>query len=101
MDVLEIFHVLGIEPTKDERSIKNAYREQLTHTNPEDDPEGFKRLRAAFERANEYAKSEDTEAGNKKEVIDDTPSGRWVQRAAEIYKNINTRCDVEDRKSVV
>ena len=40
----EIFAILGIDETKDERALKNAYRQQLMHTNPEDDPEGFKRL---------------------------------------------------------
>ena len=43
----EIFAILGIDETKDERALKNAYRQQLMHTNPEDDPEGFKRLREA------------------------------------------------------
>ena len=45
----EIFAILGIDETKDERALKNAYRQQLMHTNPEDDPEGFKRLREAYE----------------------------------------------------
>ena len=36
---------MGIEATKEEKAIKNAYREKLATTNPEDDPESFKRLR--------------------------------------------------------
>lgn len=42
MEQIEIFQVLGIEPTKDERAIKNAYREKLAVTNPEDNPEGLR-----------------------------------------------------------
>ena len=91
MDVVEIFYVLGIEPTKDERIIKNAYREKLVITNPEDDPEGFKRLRAAFDAANAYAAEQEDETTE--EEVDLTPSGRWVAKVADIYKNIKTRCN--------
>ena len=42
------FHILGIEETKDENAVKMAYRKLLKETNPEDDPEGFKRLRTAY-----------------------------------------------------
>lgn len=42
MEILEIFQVLGIEATKDEQAIRNAYRDKLSVTNPEDNPEGFK-----------------------------------------------------------
>ena len=58
----EAFRILGIEATKDERALKSAYREKLTVTNPEDDPEGFKRLRRAYEEACGYAReTEDAE----------------------------------------
>ena len=33
-----IFHVLGIQETKDEDRIREAYRGLLKNTNPEDDP---------------------------------------------------------------
>ena len=55
MEPIEVFQILGIEQTKDERALKNAYRDKLTVTNPEDDPEGFKRLRMAYEEACRYA----------------------------------------------
>ena len=51
MNRIEIFQVLGIEETKDERALKAAYRQRLSAVNPEDDPEGFKRLRTAYEEA--------------------------------------------------
>ena len=56
MNRTEAFQILGIEATKDERALKNAYREKLAVTNPEDDPEGFKLLRTAYEEACRYAK---------------------------------------------
>ncbi|MDE6701857.1 MAG: J domain-containing protein, partial [Acetatifactor sp.] len=94
MEMTECFLVLGIEPTKDERMIKNAYREKLAVTNPEDDPEGFKRLRAAYEEASVYAKRSDEEEEAQAEQ-DTTPSGLWVERVTEIYTSIRSRQNLE------
>lgn len=92
MDRIEVFQVLGIEETKDERLIKDAYRKKLASTNPEDNPEGFKRLRSAYEEACRLIKSDEKETPAQPK--DTTPSGRWVERAAEIYSNIHTRQDL-------
>ena len=51
MDRQRIFEILGIEETKEEERIREAYRSKLVSVNPEDNPEGFKRLREAYERA--------------------------------------------------
>lgn len=93
MDIKQCFLILGVEPTKDEKVIKRAYREKLTVTNPEDDPEGFKRLREAYERACSYIDEE--ESDEEQEVLrDTTPSGLWVEKAAELYGSLRTRKDV-------
>ena len=92
MQQIEIFQILGLEPTKDEKAIKNAYREKLTVTNPEDDPEGFKRLRTAFEEACRLAKQPEG-SENAEEEKDTTSSGIWVAKAAEIYGDIRDRQD--------
>ena len=47
----DFFNTLGIEATKEEKKIKKAYRARLHAVNPEDDPDGFKRLREAYEEA--------------------------------------------------
>ena len=63
----EQWEVLGIEQTKDEEVIVNAYRTKLLGVNPEDDQEGFMKLREAFENAMAYAKSEDLGEEEKKQ----------------------------------
>lgn len=95
----EAFEILGMGPVKDETLIRDAYRRQLTKTNPEDDPEGFMRLRSAYEEAMAFCKrEEDGQAAKEKE--DDSPSGRWAARAAVLYGRLSSRCDVQEWKTL-
>lgn len=52
---MNIWQELGIGPTTDVRRIRQAYAGRLKRVNPEDDAEGFQRLRAAYERAMAHA----------------------------------------------
>lgn len=52
---------LGIEPTKDQTLIRDAYRACLPEYHPESDPEGFQALREAYESATRFARHEEVE----------------------------------------
>ncbi|MBR6404299.1 MAG: hypothetical protein IKS48_13030 [Eubacterium sp.] len=102
MDKIEIWGVLGIDPTTDEEELKTAYRTQLVKVNPEDDPEGFKKLRTAYEEAVKYAAEEEKKSENGGRVTaSDKPDSekneidRHMDRAAEIYSSLTTRLDEE------
>lgn len=93
-----IWKILGIEKTKDEEAIKTAYRSKLRYVNPEDDEEGFKELRRAYEEALEYASQEETESlhntddgtaqTGKKDEVD-----LWIDRIDAIYRDVALRRD--------
>lgn len=48
------FELLGLAPDADERAIKRAYAQRLRITRPEDDPQGFQQLHAAYQAALEH-----------------------------------------------
>ena len=87
---MEFWTNLGIEKTKDENAIQEAYHKKLPLVNPEDKPEEFKALRAEYEEALRYARTEETP-----EEEAQTPVQRWVSRLDEIYTHIGRRCDPE------
>lgn len=92
MNEKEAFIILEIDETKEEEAIKQAYRAKLVHVNPEDDPEGFKQLRQAYETAVAYARQDEGVDG----LTEDTsPVGLWMKEAEEIYRSIHRRIDVE------
>jgi hypothetical protein len=67
----EIWQILGIPDTNDERTIKRAYATRLKVTNPEDDPDSFKALRDAYEQAVQQAKFGDRQASYRDDVDED------------------------------
>jgi hypothetical protein len=71
MENKKVFDTLGIAITKDTGIIKKAYRGKLVQVNPEDDPEGFKLLREAYEEAMRLASEEEGE-------LADTPVTEWI-----------------------
>lgn len=91
-----IWKILEIEKTKDEEVIRDAYHKKLRYVNPEDDEEGFKELRRAYEEAIEYARQSEEEkihdtdemeyGHGKKNEVDE-----WLDRIDRIYQDAATR----------
>ena len=78
--------LLKIEPTKDKKAITAAYRAQLAHTNPEDKPEEFKALRAAYETALKLADQAEEEP-----LRDESPVGLWMEKIRALYDDFARR----------
>ena len=45
---MNAWEILGIEPTSDKKEIKRAYARLLKQYHPEDNPEEFKQIQAAY-----------------------------------------------------
>lgn len=96
MDKKLVFQILGLSETKDEGEIRQAYLSLLKGTNPEDDPEGFKRLREAYEEALRLSKQREEE----EEEQPQGEVGLWMQRARKTYHDIFLRRDVDAWKEL-
>lgn len=96
-----IWKILGIEQTKDEEVVKAAYRNKLRYVNPEDDEEGFKELRRAYEEAMEYVNEDETESLHNVDDEAENRSGRkdevdlWIDRIDTVYRDVSTRRDAK------
>ena len=93
----EIWQTLKIEATKDEATIVNAYRSLLVTVHPEEDPEGFKRLREAYEEAVKYARTEDTSEDGAPVNPDELDEFERIgYEAAKLYDNYAERVDYDN-----
>ena len=90
---MEPWLVLGIEETDDKAAVKRAYLAQLGKHNPEDDPEGFQRVREAYERIIARIDEEKTD--------DDTPLGRFMNKVELLYGDFSKRVSVECWKELL
>ena len=93
MDKELIFQILGISETDGEDEIRSAYRALLKSTNPEDDPEGFKRLRQAYEEALQLLSAQKEQA--EEDDVFKTEIDLWIDRVEELYLDLFVRYKTE------
>ncbi len=89
MELQLCFHILNIPETREEHQIRQAYLTLLKTTHPEDDPEGFKRLRTAYETALCWARQKE----EPEKAL--TPVQLWLSEADRLYQDILSRPDPE------
>lgn len=94
------WEILGIEKTDDKFEIKRAYA-KLAHTiSPEDDPDGFRLLHAAYQKALMYADHmEEQEAFNLGVKDDDRTFGTRAQKDTQSEDGYDFSCVVEEEFS--
>ena len=91
MDKSLILQILGIGELTDEGSVKAAYLAKLKTANPEDDPEGFRRIRRAYEAALELLRAREEETEEKEKTYMDL----WLDRVDQVYRDFTVRGHVE------
>lgn len=102
---MNIWRILEIEATTDKKEIQAAYRAKLIKTHPEDDPEGFMELRAAFEEAMKLADKPDTAGGE--DAADaqmqwgNDPVGCWMQKVDHVYTHFSKRKDPQQWRELL
>ena len=77
--------LLAIAPTQDKKAITAAYRARLAHVNPEEKPEEFKALRAAYEEALLLAQQPQT-APQREDPVD-----QWMAEVRAVYGDFPRR----------
>lgn len=97
MEIITAFRILEIAQTKDEDAITGAYRQLLPRYNPEDDAEGFKNLRMAYETALNYARSKEKEEDDEPKTEIDV----WMKKVETLYQDILSRGDLAKWKQLL
>ncbi len=93
---MNCFEILGISPTKDVKAIRRAYSKLLTKFSPENDPEGFQRLRAAYEEALLKANEEEEEALKKL-----SPTDEFMEAFEATYRDFEKRLNLDNWKKLL
>ncbi|WP_145319443.1 tetratricopeptide repeat protein [Paenibacillus xylanexedens] len=84
---MDYWGILGIEPTEDLNVIKGAYASRLKHNHPEEQPEGFKELRAAYEQARKMASTVKDQP--MKNDFDDDRTDRFTEDKQDLAQGIH------------
>ncbi|MBC8062840.1 MAG: tetratricopeptide repeat protein [Clostridiaceae bacterium] len=86
---MNAFEILGIPSTKDVKEIRRAYSKLMTQFSPEKDPEGFQRLRTAYEEA--IIKAKEKEEAPEKII---SPIDEFMEAFESNYRCFERRLDI-------
>lgn len=105
MNVEVAFHILGIEETLEEERIQSAYRKKLKENNPEENPEGFKELRQAYDTAKQFIYQEKKQSRAHTEEMENKISDspyicEWFHQVEDIYCNLLRRRENKEWEQV-
>lgn len=92
MNIQQSFQILGIPETTQTNQIQKAYRSMLAKNHPEENPEGFKQLRKAYETALNYANGA---VQTSLEQPAPSPVDTWFTKVQETYRSIRLRQSVQ------
>jgi len=92
---MSLWEILNISETTDKNEIRAAYMKSLSSCNPEDDPEGFQALRAAYENAMELA-----DVPSKKSVFS-TPTEDFIHDAIVLYGDFFRRIQLDEWRNLL
>lgn len=87
--------ILGISKTKDENKIKEAYYEKLKIVHPEENPEGFKLLRKAYEEVLDEINEVDEDESCLNNIE------KWIKVVEKNYEKFSLRISEESWKNVL
>jgi tetratricopeptide (TPR) repeat protein len=95
---MDYYAILDIPPTSDQREIKRAYARQLKIHSPETDPEGFRKIRDAYEQAiaildKNMATNSTSEAAN--------PVEEFMTQFKAYYNDYNVRLNIDVWKELL
>ncbi len=98
------WEVLGISQTEDENAVREAYLSQLPLHHPEDDPEGFKRLREALEEALKEAREQKCQREGLQQgaqMIGSQEIQGFLKEAEAVYQDYSRRIRTEEWEKVL
>lgn len=93
---MNMWECLGIEKTKDLNRIKSSYAKLLRSHHPEEDPEGFQILKAAYDFAQKYANIKDDADAEKEEFLLDIGFDKYCLQNMRNAQPGNDRDESED-----